>query len=257
MKLILKFLLVLIVITITSISYLSLVGIKTTKFNNQIISKIKKINNNIIIDLKEIKIVLDPFRFHLQAKTLGPKLKNKNKSIEIESIKTIIPLRSLFNEKFLLEDLEISTKTLEIKSLISFIRVIDPKPEFYVLEKIIKKGFLIADIKFNFDDKGNLKHPHFDKVRAKMGNLIDAGEAKSLQDAYAKAVRLDDDLYNQSLEAQRKSAKAEEDAKRKAAVEKAKKVRPRTATAPPSGSVKPSDLDSLLLDSINKAGVSK
>ena len=107
------------------------------------------------------------------------------------------------------------------------------------------------------DDKGNLKHPHFDKVRAKMGNLIDAGEAKSLQDAYAKAVRLDDDLYNQSLEAQRKSAKAEEDAKRKAAVEKAKKVRPRTATAPPSGSVKPSDLDSLLLDSINKAGVSK
>ena len=160
MKLILKFLLVLIVITITSISYLSLIGIKTTKFNNQIISKIKKINNNFIIDLNEIKIVLDPFRFHLQAKTLGPKLKNKNKSIEIESIKTIIPLRSLFNEKFLLEDLEISTKTLEIKSLISFIRVIDPKPEFYVLEKIIKKGFLIADIKFNFDNNGNLKNDY-------------------------------------------------------------------------------------------------
>ena len=160
MKLILKFLLVLIVITITSISYLSLVGIKTTKFNNQIISKIKKINNNFTIDLKEIKIVLDPFRFHLQAKTLGPKLKNRNRSIEIESIKTIIPLRSLFNEKFLLEDLEISTKTLEIKSLISFMRVIDPKPEFYVLEKIIQKGFLIADIKFNFDDKGNLKNDY-------------------------------------------------------------------------------------------------
>tara|TARA_B100000902_G_scaffold399929_1_gene473714 strand:+ start:3475 stop:5658 length:2184 start_codon:yes stop_codon:yes gene_type:complete len=160
MKLILKFLLVLIVITITSISYLSLVGIKTTKFNNQIISKIKKINNNIIIDLKEIKIVLDPFRFHLQAKTLGPKLKNKNKSIEIESIKTIIPLRSLFNEKFILKDLEISTKTLEIKSLISFMRVIDPKPEFYILEKIIQKGFLIADIKFNFDNNGNLKNDY-------------------------------------------------------------------------------------------------
>ncbi len=160
MKLILKFLLVLIVITITSISYLSLVGIKTTKFNNQIISKIKKINNNFIIDLKEIKIVLDPFRFHLQAKTLGPKLKNKNKSIEIESIKTIIPLRSLFNEKFILKDLEISTKTLEIKSLISFMRVIDPKPEFYILEKIIQKGFLIADIKFNFDNNGNLKNDY-------------------------------------------------------------------------------------------------
>jgi hypothetical protein len=107
------------------------------------------------------------------------------------------------------------------------------------------------------DDKGNLKYPHFDKLRVKMGNLIDAGEAKGLEDAYAKAVRLDDELYKQSLDNQRKSAKAEEDARRKAAVEKAKKVRPRTATAPPSGSVKSTDLDALLMESISKAGVTR
>ena len=107
------------------------------------------------------------------------------------------------------------------------------------------------------DDKGNLKYPHFDKLRVKMGNLIDAGEAKGLEDAYAKAVRLDDELYKESLDAQRKSAKAEEDARRKAAVEKAKKVRPRTATAPPSGSVKATDLDALLMESISKAGVTR
>ena len=50
---------------------------------------------------------------------------------------------------------------------------------------------------------------------------------------------------------------AEEDARRKAAVEKAKKVRPRTATTPPVGSVKASDLDTLLMESISKAGVAK
>jgi len=107
------------------------------------------------------------------------------------------------------------------------------------------------------DTKGNLKYPHFEQLRVKMGNLIDAGEAKGLEDAYSKSVRLDDNLYKQSLESQRKSAKAEEDAKRKAAVEKAKKVRPRTATAPPSGSVKTSDLDALLMESINSAGITK
>ena len=107
------------------------------------------------------------------------------------------------------------------------------------------------------DDKGNLKYPHFNKLRIKMGNLIDAGEAQGLEDAYAKAVRLDDELYKQSLDAQRKSAKAEEDARRKAAVEKAKKVRPRTATAPPTGSVKASNLDDLLIESISKAGVTR
>ena len=107
------------------------------------------------------------------------------------------------------------------------------------------------------DDKGNLKFPHFEKVRVKMGNLIDAKEAKGLEDAYTKAVRLDDDLYKESLEAQRKSAKAEEDAKRKAAVEKAKKVRPRATGNPTGGTVKSTDLDSLLMESINKAGVQK
>jgi hypothetical protein len=107
------------------------------------------------------------------------------------------------------------------------------------------------------DEKGNLKYPHFEQVRVKMGNLIDAGEAKGLEDAYAKSIRLDDNLYKQSLDSQRKKAKAEEDAKRKAAVEKAKKVRPRTSTAPPSGSVKTSDLDSLLMESISSAGITK
>ena len=107
------------------------------------------------------------------------------------------------------------------------------------------------------DEKGNLKYPHFEQVRVKMGNLIDAGEAKGLEDAYAKSIRLDDNLYKQSLDSQRKSAKAEEDARRKAAVEKAKKVRPRTATTPPSGSVKNSDLDSLLMESISSAGITK
>ena len=107
------------------------------------------------------------------------------------------------------------------------------------------------------DAKGNLKYPHFEQVRVKMGNLIDAGEAKGLEDAYSKAVRLDDNLYKQSLESQRKSAKAEEDAKRKSALEKAKKVRPRSAGTPPSGSVKNSDLDSLLMESISSAGITK
>ena len=107
------------------------------------------------------------------------------------------------------------------------------------------------------DAKGNLKYPHFEQLRVKMGNLIDAGEAKGLEDAYAKSVRLDDNLYKQSLESQRKNVKAEEDAKRKSALEKAKKVRPRSAGTPPSGSVKTSDLDSLLMESISSAGITK
>ncbi len=104
------------------------------------------------------------------------------------------------------------------------------------------------------DAEGKLIHPHFDKVRVKMGNLIDAGEAKGLDDAYAKAVRLDDDLYAEALKASQLSVKKQEDSKRKKAVEKARKVKPSASANPPKGSVKASDLDSLLMTNIEGAG---
>ena len=101
---------------------------------------------------------------------------------------------------------------------------------------------------------GKLMHPHFDKVRVKMGNLIDAGEAKGLDEAYSKAVRLDDDLYAEAIKSSKLSVKQQEDSKRKAAVEKARKVKPSGSANPPKGSVKASDLDSLLMTSIEGAG---
>ena len=160
MKIIFRFISLSVIILISFICYLSFVGLETKKFNEQIVNKIKKIDDNFKIELKEIKIILDPFKFKLQAKTIGPKIINKNKIIEIESIKTQISLQSLFNQKFLIENLEISTKTLQIKNLISFIRVFNKQPELFFLEKFINKGFLIADIKLNFDSEGNLKNDY-------------------------------------------------------------------------------------------------
>ena len=107
------------------------------------------------------------------------------------------------------------------------------------------------------DADGNLKHPHFEKLRVKMGNLIDAGEAKGMEEAYNKALRLDDDLYAETLKIQTAKAKKEEEKKRKLAVEKARKVKPKTSANPPKGSVKTSDLDSLLMTNIEGAGITR
>ena len=137
--------------------YMSMVGYETKRFNNQIIKKVENINKDLKIELKEIKIILDPLNFKLKAKTIGSRLKNKNKTLEIQSIKIQIPIKSLFNEKTLIESAEISTETLKINDLISFIRVFNRDPEFYLLEKIINKGFLIANIELNFDKDGNIK----------------------------------------------------------------------------------------------------
>ena len=122
MKKFIKFLVVIIVLALTIITYLSFIGFETKRFNNQIESKIKKINKNLSIELNEVKIVLEPFNLKLKVKTLGPKIRNQNNVIEIENIKTQISLRSLINDQFSIENLEISTKAIIIKDLISFKR---------------------------------------------------------------------------------------------------------------------------------------
>jgi len=107
------------------------------------------------------------------------------------------------------------------------------------------------------DAEGKSKHPHFEKLRVKMGNLIDAGEAKNLDEAYTKSIRLDDGLYKEALKNQHTQAKKEEDKRRKAAVEKARKVKPATSANPPKGSVNVSDLDALLMKNIEGAGITR
>lgn len=65
---------------------------------------------------------------------------------------------------------------------------------------------------------GKPQYPHFERVRESMGRLMDSGAATSLEQAYTKAVRLDDELWQQdqkAKEAEQKAA-AEAEAKRKA-----------------------------------------
>ncbi len=158
MKIISKFVIIILFIIIVSISYLSLFGIETDRFNTQILNKIKDIDRNIEVELKKIKLVLNPFSLKLNIKTVGSKLKKQNKKIEIENIKTQISLKSIITNKFSIENLEISTKSLEIKNLISFIRSYENSPELFILQKIIDKGYLIANIKIEFDSNGKIKN---------------------------------------------------------------------------------------------------
>ena len=137
--------------------YLSTIGIKTDKFNNQISAGVKKINNQLELELNEVGIFLDLFRLQLSLKTLGANLKNKDKSIKFESINSNINIKKIISGQFSPNELDISTRSLEIKKLISFIRSIENNPQLFILEKFIKKGYLIADINLKFDEQGKLK----------------------------------------------------------------------------------------------------
>ena len=158
MKATYKIIVLLFFLFFTSIMYLSFIGIETDKFNKQIYDKINDLNQDIKIDLKKIKLVLDPFNLNFDIKTLGPKIKSSSQEIELESIKTQISLYSIIKDNFSVKKIEISTKSLEIKKVISFIRSINRSSKLLVLEAFIKKGYLISDIKIEFDENGNIKN---------------------------------------------------------------------------------------------------
>ncbi len=157
MKIFFKLIIATLFLIFITLTYLSIFGVETDKFNSQITEKIRKFDKNLEVELKEIKLILDPFQFKLQAKTIGANLINQSKKIEIENIKTQLSLKSLIENKFSIENLEISSKSLELKNLISFLRSFKNTPELFIMEKAIKKGYLIADLKLEFDSNGNIK----------------------------------------------------------------------------------------------------
>jgi hypothetical protein len=158
MKIIQKFFSVLLILIILMIVYLSTIGIETEKLNNNIKTKINEVNKELDIELNTVKLILNPFNLKLNIKTIGPKLINNGKKIELENIKSEISIKSLFINKFSIEKLEISSKTLEIRNLLFLYRSINQSPEIIFLEKILKlRGYVIANIKLEFDLDGNLK----------------------------------------------------------------------------------------------------
>ena len=55
-KFIYRFTIVIVTIFLITIIYLSIIGINTDKFNNQISKQIKNINKDLVVELKQINI---------------------------------------------------------------------------------------------------------------------------------------------------------------------------------------------------------
>jgi hypothetical protein len=170
-KRIIKFLLIIFSIIVLTILYLSFVGIKTTRFNEEIGSKISEINRKIILDLKDVKFLLNPQSFSVSITTTDPVVLLEGNKLEVKKIKTNISLESLIFSEFSVDDLQISTKPIKLNDLISLVRSFKSSTELFLLNRIIKDGSLIADIKLKFDDKGNIKEDYQIKGFVKNGKL--------------------------------------------------------------------------------------
>ena len=148
------FLLLLFIIFIT---YLSTYGFNTNKFNNIISEKISERDKNLKINLNDIKIFLNISNFNFELKTKDPKVRFKNKEIKIKSISTDLPLRNIFSKKINLKEIKILTHKNKVKNLIEIIRAYKNTPQLFILNKVIKDGFIEIESKINFKEDGSIK----------------------------------------------------------------------------------------------------
>ncbi len=148
------FLLLLFIIFIT---YLSTYGFNTNKFNNIISEKISGRDKNLKINLNDIKIFLNINNFNFELKTKDPKVHFKNKEIKIKSISTDLPLRNIFSKKINLKEIKILTHKNKVKNLIEIIRAYKNTPQLFILNKVIKDGFIEIESKINFKEDGSIK----------------------------------------------------------------------------------------------------
>ena len=98
------------------------------------------------------------------------------------------------------------------------------------------------------------KYPHFEEVREQMAQLLEKGLAPDLETAYAKAVRIDDNVW--SKEQQRLLQQASQQASKAQKVAKAKAVAVSPRSVTPNGVVATNDKKdrrSLLEEQISSA----
>jgi hypothetical protein len=137
--------------------YLSIIGIKTDKFNNQITSKVREINSNLDLKLNQVNIKLNPLSFTVDLKTLGTDLSYQDNIIQLENLKSQISLKSIFKNEFAISELAISTKSIALKDLIILVKEVKNYQQLYIANEIIDNGYIVADLKFEFNEVGNIK----------------------------------------------------------------------------------------------------
>ena len=156
-KKIIKILLTTSLIFFIAIFYLSFFGIKTEKFNNQISENVLKFNKKINLSLSDVNFLLNPYNFTINIKTTNPKILLEGRRLEIKTIQTNVALKSLINDQFSVDDLQITTKEIKVNDIIALFRVFKDSPKLFLINSVIKAGLVTAKINLNFNEKGKVK----------------------------------------------------------------------------------------------------
>ncbi len=153
-KNILRIFFFIIIITVLIISYLSIFGVKTDKFNDLIKSQVAKQDKRFNVEFENvyIKLNIKEKSFMLNSKDINISILNEFQ--KISNIDLLIDLRSIFRKENKIKKIIINSKENNIQDLLKFVRKYKLNIPVLYLENSISKGRIIYNSTINFDDSG-------------------------------------------------------------------------------------------------------
>ena len=174
-KIIIRSILAITLIILISIIYLSNFGIKTNKFNSIIQSKINEIDPRIKTEIKEVNLILDLKNKQIKTKTEDLNIYINNKSIQLSKINLNIDLFSIYKKKYIIKNLEISTKENKLKDIFQIIQLYKFNFSTALLESRLKEGDIKSNIVIFFDENNGkfLKYHISGNIKNAKLNLLE------------------------------------------------------------------------------------
>ena len=191
-KNLIRILIAIIIIIIFFVLYLSIFGIKTSKFNEIIKSQVNKQDNRLNIDLKDvfIKLNIKERSFSLNSKDV--KFLILKQSQEIDNVDLLISLGSIIGQDNKIKKIIINSKKNKINNLLKFIRAYKINIPALYLENSITKGTIVYNIIINFKEKS------LNKIEI-AGKIIDTN-LKILGKEKIENINLNFEYKNENLE---------------------------------------------------------
>ena len=156
LRILIKFSLSLVILLGLLIGYLSFFGIETNSFNKLIQEEVSKSNESVNAKLEKVKILLNLSRFSINLQASDVDLLFENKIVKLRNISTNYSLKSFINREFGIKNVFISTKDNNLSDIINFIRVYKNSAQLIILDKILSKGLINANLEINFKDDGKI-----------------------------------------------------------------------------------------------------
>ncbi len=170
---------------ITCITFLSIYGIKTEKFNNFINNKLKQYNSKLILEVEEVFIKLNISELAININTNSANLIAETFPIKVSKIDINLDLIKFLKKENSIKSVRFISSNNLIKDVTSFLNVIDFNLARYMFYSQINKGLL----NFKFDAK-------FDKLSQNIKSYIISGSVNNAKLNIPGYDNLDDINFN-------------------------------------------------------------